>query len=58
MRTLLFVLIACSASPAQNSLPPAANVKLDLVRDIQPLLAQKCLSCHGDEVRQSGLHFN
>src|SRR5262249_5275480 len=39
---------------AQTKLPPAASRKVDYRQDIQPLLAQKCYSCHGREVQQAG----
>jgi cytochrome c553 len=39
---------------AQAKLPPAASRKVDYKQDIQPLLAQKCYSCHGPDVQQAG----
>ena len=32
---------------AQTKLSPVASKKVDYTRDIQPLLSQKCYSCHG-----------
>jgi hypothetical protein len=43
---------------AQIKLPPAAPGKVDYQQDIQPLLAQKCYSCHGPEVQQAGLRLD
>lgn len=43
---------------AQSKLPPTANRKVDYKQDIQPLLAQKCYSCHGLEVQQAGLRLD
>ena len=43
---------------AQSKLPPAASRKVDYKNDIQPLLAQKCYSCHGPEVQQAGLRLD
>ena len=43
---------------AQTKLPPAAARKVDYKQDIQPLLAQKCYSCHGPEVQQAGLRLD
>ena len=43
---------------AQIKLPPAASRKVDYKQDIQPLLAQKCYSCHGPEVQQAGLRLD
>ncbi len=53
--TLLFW--AATAS-AQTKLPPAANFKIDFQKDVQPILAQKCHSCHGDEAQQAGLRLD
>ncbi len=59
MRTLLPLLFALNYSlAAQATLPPPANVKVDFMRDIEPLLKQKCHSCHGEEVQQSGLRLD
>jgi len=43
---------------AQSQLPPPASVKVDYEKDVKPLLAQNCYSCHGDTVQQSGLRLD
>jgi ankyrin repeat protein len=43
---------------AQSKFPPAVSRKVDYKQDIQPLLAQKCYSCHGPEVQQAGLRLD
>jgi ankyrin repeat protein len=43
---------------AQTKMPPPANVKVDFEKDVQPILAQKCHSCHGEDVQQSGLRLD
>src|SRR5262245_1816339 len=43
---------------AQSKFPPAASRKVDYKQDIQPLLEQKCYSCHGPEVQQAGLRLD
>jgi ankyrin repeat protein/mono/diheme cytochrome c family protein len=43
---------------AQVKLPPAASTRVDYLRDIKPLLAQKCYSCHGPEIQQAGLRLD
>src|SRR4051794_25363959 len=43
---------------ADVKLPPAANRKIDFEKDVQPLLAQKCYQCHGEEAQQSGLRLD
>lgn len=55
---LLLLFAAIPFAGAQSKLPPAANKKVDYKQDIQPLLAQKCYSCHGPEVQQAGLRLD
>ena len=57
LRATLLLLTAAVAY-GQIKLPPAANVKVDFLKDVQPILAQKCHSCHGDTVQQSGLRLD
>ena len=54
--TLLVVTL--SVAFADLTLPPAANRKIDFQKDVEPLLAQKCYSCHGEEAQQSGLRLD
>jgi len=56
--TLLLLFAAIPFVGAQTKLPPAASKKVDYKRDIQPLLAQRCYSCHGAEVQQAGLRLD
>ena len=47
---------AIAAGPAEtNSLPPAAEGRMDFIRDIQPIFENRCLKCHSDEKPKS--HF-
>jgi ankyrin repeat protein len=57
MRALLF-LVTATLTFAETKLPAPANRKVDFEKDVQPLLSQKCHSCHGDEVQQSGLRLD
>src|SRR5215813_12084767 len=57
MRTTLLLTIA-SLAFAQVKLPPSSNRKIDFERDVQPILSQKCFSCHGEEAQQSGLRLD
>src|SRR4029077_20085439 len=41
-----------------KNLPPATNVQVDFYRDIEPLLKEKCQSCHGPEQQLSGLRLD
>src|SRR5690348_17350318 len=54
--TLLLVML--SSAFGETKLPPSTNRKIDFEKDVQPILAQKCHSCHGDEVQQSGLRLD
>src|SRR5215471_16790632 len=55
---LIFMLVVIPLVWAQSKFPPAASRKVDYKRDIQPLLAQNCYSCHGPEVQQAGLRLD
>src|SRR5436190_20509185 len=61
MRRLLAIWI-CAAAPfafaAEVNLPPAANIKIDFQKDVWPIFAQKCHSCHGPKQQQSGLRLD
>jgi ankyrin repeat protein len=57
MRTSLFLILAGIAM-ADTKLPPAAKTKVDFIKDVEPILAQKCHSCHGSDVQQAGLRLD
>src|SRR6185295_17334504 len=57
MRATLIILMGTLAF-AQSKMPAPANIKIDFEKDVQPILSQKCHSCHGDEVQQSGLRLD
>ena len=57
MRITLLVLAAAFAMGA-TKMPPAADRKVDFEKDVQPLLEQKCYSCHSEEAQQSGLRLD
>jgi hypothetical protein len=46
-----------AAALALASLARAATPAIDFVRDIQPILAQRCYDCHGLEAPKAGLHL-
>lgn len=61
-RNVLFLLVLVSskslgiaADPPKKSFP---QQPVDFVRDIQPVLIEKCLSCHGPEMQESGLRVD
>ncbi len=41
-----------------SKLPPAASGPVDFAKDIQPLFAAKCYSCHGAEKQKGGLRLD
>ncbi|MEQ2007817.1 MAG: PSD1 and planctomycete cytochrome C domain-containing protein [Limisphaerales bacterium] len=41
-----------------SKLPPTASGPVDFARDIQPLFAAKCYSCHGAEKQKGGLRLD
>ena len=53
---LLFAFVTLAA--AQTKLPLPATSKVDFEKHIQPILAEKCYSCHGLEVQQAGLRLD
>ncbi len=53
-----FLLLSVALCYAGTKLPQAANHKVSFEKDVQPLLEQKCHSCHGETVQQSGLRLD
>ena len=45
-------------APDLRKLPPAVPRTIDFPRDIKPLLARSCLSCHGPEKQRGGLRLD
>jgi len=39
-------------------LPPAAERKIDFIKDVQPIFAASCYACHGPENQESGLRLD
>jgi len=52
------LLISLVLAGAETQLPAPARLKVDFEKHVQPLLAQKCHSCHGAEVQQAGLRLD
>ena len=59
---MLRIGMACCAMFAgmvsAQDLPPAAKVKIDFARDVEPLLAKRCYVCHGPQQQMSGLRLD
>src|SRR5258708_24770743 len=41
-----------------TKMPEPAKFKISFEKDVQPILAAKCYSCHSREVQQSGLRLD
>ena len=52
--------LASSAPGAEETgtLPPASSTRVDFARDVRPILAKNCLSCHGPSKQQGGLRLD
>jgi len=50
----------CLALSAEEdvTLPPAASIKIDFSRDVEPLLVKRCSGCHGPQRQMSGLRLD
>jgi mono/diheme cytochrome c family protein len=57
IRVLALCLGICSQLQAAEldltKLPPAASRKIDFVKDIQPIFAEKCYGCHGPKKQEA-----
>ena len=62
MKNTLSALLVSSVlllpAAAQTPAPQGPSAKVDYEKDVKPLLAQNCYSCHGPEVQQSGLRLD
>src|SRR5688500_13803300 len=53
------VLASIPAAAAEESkLPPAASERVDFQRDIQPIFAERCFSCHSADKHEGGLRLD
>ena len=57
MRGALLLVMLCSAF-GETKLTPSADRKIDFEKEVQPVLSQKCYSCHGEDAQQSGLRLD
>jgi len=63
---LFFATLAfcCAPSPVQaaavdaSKLPPPADREVDFVKDIQPILAKSCYTCHGPDRQKAELRWD
>lgn len=55
---LALVLVFAVTGAAQTNSSGSANTRIDFERQVQPILAEKCHSCHGEEAQQAGLRLD
>ena len=56
---LAFDSIAAEVPDAKKpTLPPAATKPVDFIKDIQPILSERCYSCHGPEKQKGELRWD
>ena len=61
LRNLAFVLslsLCGGLLAADDASSKPAKSEVDFARDIQPILEERCLSCHGPEMQESGLRVD
>ncbi|MBO0697427.1 MAG: PSD1 domain-containing protein [Zavarzinella sp.] len=60
MRLTLGFLFGTLASPVWggDALPPAASRPVDFVREVRPIFAANCYSCHGETKHKAGLRLD
>src|SRR3954466_429528 len=58
--TCLWTLSAYAADAVVNfsKLPPAAEQRIDFIKDVQPLFAKNCYGCHGAEKQKSNYRLD
>jgi mono/diheme cytochrome c family protein len=54
----LFALAVPAVAADVSKLPPPADRKVDYVKDVQPIFAAACYSCHGEKKQQSGFRLD
>ena len=58
-RRLLLALVAVLGfASSAAAAPPATAAPVDYVRDVQPILTQHCVKCHGPAKEESGLRLD
>ena len=50
--------VSAAAEGNPGQLPPAATRPVDFAKDIQPIFANNCYSCHGSKKQESGLRLD
>ena len=55
---LSFALLAVPSVGAEPAPPPRPVEGVDFDRDVRPIFAKHCLSCHGDKVQKGGLRLD
>src|SRR5579884_1683373 len=53
-----FTPLLAAADDKPKALPPAAKQVIDFARDIQPIFARACITCHGPDKQRGGLRLD
>ncbi len=54
----LIIALAGAATVDVSKLPPAATRPVEFARDVQPIFAKSCVSCHGPEKQKGGYRLD
>jgi mono/diheme cytochrome c family protein len=52
------ILLLTFAVCCLSALPAAPRAKVDFIRDVQPIFAQRCLTCHSEKQQMGGLRLD
>lgn len=58
MRFLSLFLLLAAATLSWSAEPNASPRKIDFTRDVQPIFAKHCYSCHGEKKQKAGLRLD
>jgi hypothetical protein len=58
LRNFFLLALLCGGAAAQDASPAPAAAPIDFVRDIQPLLKEHCIACHGDKKQKGQLRLD
>jgi hypothetical protein len=55
---VVFAPLLAAADGKPKALPPATKQAIDFARDIQPIFARACITCHGPDKQRGGLRLD
>ena len=54
LKALRLTLFLVAAAAVAQQLPPPAEREIEFLRDVDPILKNRCYMCHGDDVVMNG----